>query len=1234
MVNISLKEIAKFDDNAQDISLKDLETSFDNLIKKEKDINKFVSKTLVPKLEKNLEQYNFNSENIQTEILEKLKNEKFSDISKNINTIKVYQLCQALQNKNANITIDGILWESMVNDLVNNRLQFYQEGWLWLLDWESISYERNKLLINTWFWDVEVSYDSNKDTLFEILETKENLVKFINEKKEELFQPFFKEECTEFTISINKDSNNAKVDSNNAKVDSDNATIDSDNATIDGDNATIDSDNATVDGNNATVDDDNTIVNVNDYIANTKESIKYVDWKIYIDFINENNWLLNKSYFYEITPDILKSDLSEYIWKTREEYREFLSEEAEYQSFLLESELKLWILEKFKDPYKNIEEILWKDQFEEFKDQLEEFQKAKFFLNSITWDNIQYLEINDEWKLVIGDTQILWYTFENLDADKRYFLATNIKIILEEFIKYFPNSTDRLNKGNISDIKKNIDYEKNVHVILSELQTKENVDKLKKGELDLWDWEKKKGAVYLKKAFNYWISELNDQWISVKEITEWRDIKKSKTFLFMNSKINSNDRREMLYESLYYECIKNKLWWLLVVNEADGNRSLDGSKLNFSPNKNYKRLIYEEEASKTDDGMKEIINNNALLKNLTPVQKEVLYDTQIWFNLLKTTVVNLEIAKYESLTKDFANAEKQYRNRTAYIYSNVHQAQLALTHPIIYPAGSDPTAIRYKLIQKLTSDQKKYADYNYHTQEYSMKESLIKEEIAQEQKRINELWVTHALELHKFWLTKYTEWETWTWTANLYEAIEGRKQVMSPFYDGYCHMKLDFSYIDSKDMVRDTTWEKLKDRTDEKIKAFKEDKIGFVAKWLIDITWIIVWWVVAAIVTPIAWPVAWWWAFFLVDNAWKAKFYGELEVINYLRWKGAGDYDNILEARYYGSLMWLWVVEIDTNVWLESNYKKDEQGKLVIKKGWTILTEKILELWAAMILFGPVGKAGHMVERGVYNNFVRKYSVETFWKNTVTKLFWKEVTNLWAKTASKSLWFFAEVCAFTWFNTVYSPFSSWVVTLVETWKFDEARAQASAAREQSISSVWLITNFVHNVWFIGLLKWAWFLANPITSRITTTAEMARYNNIKDKTFKLENELNIEMGKKNLKVLSNEKIAEFEKSGVEIIGKDNIPEGEWWWVFRETTNWTKKSFEFVPKSEAKTVYDINNQITKLRGEFILLTQALSTKLEETNKIDAIREYNEFIEANNLKWMEVPPEVMLEQQIKYC
>jgi hypothetical protein len=55
--------------------------------------------------------------------------------------------------------------------------------------------------------------------------------------------------------------------------------------------------------------------------------------------------------------------------------------------------------------------------------------------------------------------------------------------------------------------------------------------------------------------------------------------------------------------------------------------------------------------------------------------------------------------------------------------------------------------------------------------------------------------------------------------------------------------------------------------------------------------------------------------------------------------------------------------------------------------------------------------------------------------------------------------------------------------------------------------------------------------------------MARYNNIKDKTFKLENELNIEMGKKNLKVLSNEKIAEFEKSGVEIIGKDNIPEGE-------------------------------------------------------------------------------------------
>lgn len=104
-----LEKIAKFDGNTEDISLKDLETSFDNLIKKEKDINKFVSKTLVPKLEKNLEKYKFKPEEIQTEILEKLKNEKFSDISKNINTIKVYQLCQALQNKSTNITIDGIL---------------------------------------------------------------------------------------------------------------------------------------------------------------------------------------------------------------------------------------------------------------------------------------------------------------------------------------------------------------------------------------------------------------------------------------------------------------------------------------------------------------------------------------------------------------------------------------------------------------------------------------------------------------------------------------------------------------------------------------------------------------------------------------------------------------------------------------------------------------------------------------------------------------------------------------------------------------------------------------------------------------------------------------------------------------------------------------------------------------------------------------------------------------------
>ncbi len=1178
-----LKEVANINTSEEEkkkdteIVLSELEKHFDIIAEDKKNDERQIRK-LVEAFEENLKnnEYAFDYAGIKNDILDKWVS------NLDVNTIKVYQLCKNLEIKKTWIG-EPMKINGDTSDLIYDKLMSYDKKSLWLL-WSDEKFEYDGVY-NT--LSLQTKFGEYSDVLadFKIIDNQENYKNFIDKTREKHFNDFLltnkiTDNESEFKKSMTEKYKNAQEDVCLMDMESDKKAV-------------------------------------------------------HIDYKNDEAYV-DCSYDLEIQSDTKKEDVIAFIEKSRELYKQQVIEREKYNEFL--SEVDKTAKGTFADAYNNIGLMLWDKEYAVFK-------KAKFSLHDITKEELWTLKIDEKGKLVMGEKNIPIlpnYDFSSITVDKQFLLIMNISKILEEFVTYFPDNTTRRNFATLDEIKNTLHYEKKVIEMYLTLIKPENVAQCKKWTLNL----NALNATYRGKAFGYLMGELKNKWETPESIVKNRTVDCA-MFKFVETKRDSVKDDEQWYVKLYYVFIQQKLWNALKIetNKESTTWLLDENKINTTFSSDYQWLLCQKWAwgqtmnpAETDKKILELEKKNNWLKWMSPEQKSILLKTEMGKWLLKNALYTIESKKYESVNKEFTTYETGYNERIKKAYGEIKTAE-----NILYNTNGS----RYWGMNKngdMVFDRKSVPDiyrqyivFNKNAApnpRWEIDEGKAGDRVRAVKKPFEEKRVQHMKNIHQYWLTQYIEWTPSgaTQKVNMAYAINNKKTIQSPFADKYCQSKMDFSFSVAQDVVRDTTWEGIMDRWYEKWDAIEQDPLNGIGSTVVDVAWIVVWWIAAWIVSVVSTsPHIWALVFTAVDNIVKAWGYGVLEGINYLAWTGdMWDYDNIFEAMDYGALKWFGVVETETNVYQETSYKKDANGDLVIKDREVILAEKGLEIGSSLILFGPVGKIGKAVTKEVFNNLVVGSCVKSYGKDMTYKIFGKEISNFGAKTVANSAWFFAEVGTFTAFNAFYSPFSASIVTLAQTGDWNQAMMAGEAAWKESTSAVGLATNFIHNVWFIGLLKWSNLLAEPLSSKIMTNVEKSRYVSAKTKADVLWKELDVEMTKNKIKLLTPEKIMEAKNEGKVIVDKFN----EWkeWWFFKETDT----GYEFVPdtKPEVSKIMDLHNQVTKLNGEVALLMQSIKTKSENVKEIEDIKKFNEFVVKNNLEGKEVTPEIILDQRIEYC
>lgn len=562
-----LQEIASQDEKQNEISLKELEQAFDDISNDKKNNNERQIKKLVKAFDKNIEkeEYALDSKGIINKIIN--QKEDFSKI--NNNTIKVYQLCKNLEYKKEwmekYIEIDGDIWTELIED----RIATYDE-WLSLMPWESMEFDAisNKLKIITKFGTYdEVLAD------YSIIDNKETCKSFINDRREEYFNKFISENEiinseSEFKKWLTEKYPNALEEICLQNIEVDKKKIN--------------------------------VLNI-DY----KNPAAYIEYSRFLNIESE---------------EITQEDMIPVIQKTREEYNENVETREKYEEFMLEVDKAT--ASSFTDAYKNINLLLWDNEYKKFS-------KETFSFHDITKENIWTLYIDSEGQLVIWEEekQILpGYDFSEIPLDIRLLIVINISKILDEFVLYYPDNTKRQDTGILDTLKGNIDAEKKVLAIYTDLMKQENIDKFKNGTLDL----NKINSTYREKAFWYFLSELKKNGETSENIIKNRTVD-SPMLKFVESKINSIEEKDSWYVSLYYTFIQEKLWNILKITTIIDKKTkkesttwyLDESKINTTFDSNYERLICQKWTQKMA-GANVVIEGGDRDEKITELSKKII----------------------------------------------------------------------------------------------------------------------------------------------------------------------------------------------------------------------------------------------------------------------------------------------------------------------------------------------------------------------------------------------------------------------------------------------------------------------------------------------------------------------------------------------------------------------------------------------------------------------------------
>ncbi len=468
---------------------------------------------------------------------------------------------------------------------------------------------------------------------------------------------------------------------------------------------------------------------------------------------------------------------------------------------------------------------------------------------------------------------------------------------------------------------------------------------------------------------------------------------------------------------------------------------------------------------------------------------------------------------------------------------------------------------------------------NEYAKEPGIKSYNVSIKVWQEEESVDMMWLIREWKISKNW--------------------KKVKSIILPF----TYRKLDFSKWDTESIIRDSWWERAWDELLTPVwdvvkyswEFYKNISSGNIheaynnfldvqkttAEFTVKIWWVVIWWIWAWFVWWVTLnPALAWWTFFLIDNAINWLWWWIINSL-YTTWKNvwnivSWDWKNqdawisFINWLYW----WLWMWDQKMDVYWENYYVKDKNWKILLKTWKEIFTEKTLELWSDIVLMWPVWNVWSEIWK-----FTTEYLLTSWLKEWLSDIWWK------------TLWLLWEACVFTWFNSIYSPFSTWIMDFVNEW--DIWKAFDSFWEELKKNMDWgrIWANLLYNIAYIWILRkankvWEW-----IWEMIIDSWTKSRYEKISDKI--------------------NKEYEEFmERLIVEWLTLDV---SVWWW-----------KTELIIKNKNWKVVDLNTWYDVIKTKIAEMNSDVLDMLEVNKKISMVEKefyseldvikYNDYLKDN--------------------
>lgn len=750
-------------------------------------------------------------------------------------------------------------------------------------------------------------------------------------------------------------------------------------------------------------------------------------------------------------------------------------------------------------------------------------------------------------------------------------LLINIQCLLLEWNGLFPNSTMRQNSGTLLDIKNNSDYQKRVNKSFAAMYA--DKQKFLDGSVSATDFTKYKQGYDLTKydgnpfysAFKQLLSTMSQESGASKNIdlaplyVSWAKLWQNflTSFFFKVIENRSEDAGESngenIRETIYFEFIGYTLKDVITQVDADIDGSGKKTKISIMKEDYYRKYPGQSLSAY----QQKIFAGTRYGKSLQSATDR-RYSNHFW-DKEKQKQYDLDEKLIQEYGKTVTTLEKEVKywkqksetatlwwvDKTGIYFQNYTKACEKLTKDgnrafVAMILQLNLYGLPDNSINALSKGDQTFAKLI--KQHYTALQNGVKNQYKGETKLPAPIWTAD-------YMIDYTQQTTEVRTSTR-GIMQGNKATS---YAGDSERVK--KHVDR--MIRDTVWAHIED--------IMMDVEKHPEKFFIDVAAIVAAWAITGL-------TGWWW-WMLVQAALFTASHTALS------WLGQGILEvnegwNFLEGVGKWSGFLSQVAKPDGTVTWEFNASD-------------VIENKIWEYGTNIILFGPVGKFGHVAERGALT-LIEKDAVMKGTESFIAKL-WLE--QAWAKT----LGLLAEAWLFTWFNAVMGSARQW---------FD-AKSRADATEIGNLAA-----GFVHNIMFIGALKLWNFATSSFQEKIAGKSLTNASKKGQAEVEGLNNEYNIKLKElKDLYQIEPTKIGgevKFMKNGQE------VPDGELY--------------------KMSNIKDIQNKIIEAEKNLVNIQVQITTKTQEFTNKPEVKNYNEFIDEYDLRRETLTPESIIDLRIK--